>query len=168
MIRRPWSLLACVAAMAFSAAVAPSGAQPLRPTSGGAERKVVELAPRTPLYCEDSTGTVQPMIHGDYGDLAKAVTKTYGWGHVVMTNGPHRSGGEMLVALFSSEAKAGERPESLAWVMTRHEDGVALRALYADLKGMALDVERGNDLCGRALIMLVELHPERAVNPRHN
>lgn len=127
------------------------------------ERKPVTVAPRTTLYCEDSTHAIQPMVYGDFGDLVGAYQRLEHWPGQVVTNGERADGEAYDVLMFTAPADDPKSPnEVVGYVITQHADGYALRAAYDQPQGLPAQKITGNDMCSLVLKMLVDSDPERA------
>ena len=144
--------------LALGVAFAAGGAGKVS-AQGAPERHPVEVPDRTPLYCEDSTHAIQPVVHGDFGDFVEAV----GGPHLVATNGQRASSETTYVLVFNDKASG----EIMGYVMTRHENGYALRSAYHQQADGKMQRAEGTPMCAAVTDYLLKLHPGRALQ-RHD
>ena len=143
-------LLALVAAA--SARAAPAPATP------------VDAPPRTPLYCEGGGHSIQPLVYGDYGDLLSAYDRLQHWQGTLTPTGPTKAGEEAFRLVFVAPPDDPRSPgEVVAFTLTRHEAGYALRAVSDKPKGLRAVRVTGNAMCFKVLEMLLESDPQRAL-----
>jgi hypothetical protein len=140
-------------------------AQPPEAGAGrpAAERKQIEVPPRTPLYCEDGAHTIQPLVYGDFGDLVGAYDRLEHWPALVVSNGRRADGEDYYVLMFSAPANDPKSPnEQVGFVITRHADGYALRSAYDQPKDLPVQKTVGTELCMHVLKMFLDADPQRA------
>lgn len=148
-------VISCVVILASA-----TGAQAAAPQ---AERRMVDIPPRTPLYCEDSANKIQPFVYGDFGDFIDAYARLEHWPAVITTNGKRADGEDYDVVLFTApENDPDAAGEMVGYVITSYEDGYALRSVYDQPPGLPSMKRSGNDLCFFVQGMMMEANPARA------
>jgi hypothetical protein len=124
----------------------------------------IDVAPRTPLYCEGGGHSIQPLVYGDYGDLLGAYDRLHHWSGKLTANGPTKAGEEGFRLTFVAPPDDPRSPEEVvAFTLTRHEAGYALRAVSDKPKGLRAKRVAGNAMCFKVLEMLLDSDPQRAL-----
>lgn len=127
-------------------------------TSQAVGAPVVEVAPRTPLYCEDGSHAIQPLIYGDFGDLVAAYRRLHGWPGAVTAQGDG-----FALTFVAPPTDADSAGEVVTFALTRHEDGYAVRYVTDKPKGLKEMRLDGTIMCARILQMFAESDPQRAL-----
>jgi len=108
-----------------------------------------------PMFCEDSTGEIQPMKYASFTKLAEAYKRDLGFSHKFVDRGEKRSDGEPYQVLLFSNGRDDASYEGVGYVVTRHADGLAVRLSHAQFAGRPLEKTSGTDMC--MLIMLISM-----------
>jgi len=146
------------AAQAHAAARAHVAKAPVPPAAA------IEVAPRTPLYCEGAGHSIQPLVYGDYGDLVAAYARLHRWPGKLTASGPNKAGEEAFRLTFVAPPDDARSPEEVvAFTLTHHEAGYALRAVSDKPKGLRAKRVAGNAMCFKVLEMLLDADPQRAL-----
>lgn len=98
------------------------------------------------MYCEDSTGEIQPMTHATFAKLAEAYERDLGFSYKFVDRGEKRAGEPYQVLLFSNGEDGGSY-EGVGYIVTRHADGLAVRLSYAQFAGQPAEKTSGTDMC---------------------
>ena len=132
------------------------------------DHRAIEVPPRTALYCEDSTHSIQPFIYGDFGDLVAAYDRLEHTPAKVVSGGKREGGEDYDVVMFEAAEKDARSPrEVVGYVITRHADGYALRSAYDQPAGLPAQKMAGNEMCVFVLDMVLKSDPARAVSFRN-
>jgi hypothetical protein len=147
-------LLGLLAAAAAQAAPAPAPA----PVTA------IEVAPRTPLYCEGGGHSIQPLVYGDYGDLLAAYDRLHHWQGKLVPAAATKAGDEGFRLVFIAPPSDPRSPDEIVtFSVTRHEAGYALRAVSDKPKGLRAVRVTGNAMCFKVLEMLLDSDAPRAL-----
>ncbi len=149
-------LLGLLAATDAHAARAPKPAPP--------PAAAIDVPARTPLFCEGGGHAIQPLVYGDYGDLVAAYGRLH-HGSGKLTAGPPTKAGEDSFRLtFVAPPNDPRSPEEVvAFTLTRHEAGYALRAISDKPKGLRAKRVAGPAMCFQVLETLLDSDPQRAL-----
>lgn len=124
----------------------------------------IEVAARTPLYCEGSGHSIQPLVYGDYGDLLAAYAKVHRWPGRMTAAAPTKAGEDGFRLTFVAPPDDPRSPEEVvAFTLTRHEGGYALRAVSDKPKGVRAKRVTGSAMCFQVLETLLDADPQRAL-----
>lgn len=99
------------------------------------------------MYCEDSTGVIQPMKYASFNNLADAYKRDLGFAYSFIDRGERRKDGEPYQVLLFSNGADGSSYEGVGYMLTRHLDGLAVRKSYEQFGDEPMKEREGTELC---------------------